>query len=219
MKTSGAIPVSLVLHGLALAAAIQWQSTRPPPPAAGAGEPVAAFSFVPRNRTPDAAPPTPTLDVPEFVPPAPDPPVIATTQITAPPTPSAPAPVAPRLVAKETARASGARQTTRGAGGGGSGRLIGKSEAFRPPLYHRCPAPAYPAAARAKKIAGVVLLRVAVSESGAVENVSLRRSSGSAALDEAALQVVRGWSFQPAQLGGRAVAASVEVPVRFALTS
>ena len=41
------------------------------------------------------------------------------------------------------------------------------------------------------------------------------RRSGSRALDRAAVDAVRQWTFEPAVRGGRTVAADVQVPVTF----
>ena len=215
MKAGGAIAVSLAMHGLALVAAVQWKAAHPSPDAAGPGTETAC-SVLLLDVAGDEPPPAPLWSAPDFEPPAPVPPMIVSTQDAAPAAFTVPAPVLKRPPANESARAKGARQSARVGGGGGS---AGEAGVFSPPQYRRCPAPPYPMAARAKKLAGVVLLRVAVSESGVVESVVLRHSSGHATLDEAALRAVRGWLFQPAHLGDRAVPAAVEVPVRFALTS
>ncbi|MCA9773805.1 MAG: energy transducer TonB, partial [Myxococcales bacterium] len=45
----------------------------------------------------------------------------------------------------------------------------------------------------------------------------IRKSSGHAILDEAAVESVRRWRFRPGLRGGRPADAWVEVPVRFSL--
>ena len=72
--------------------------------------------------------------------------------------------------------------------------------------YLRNPPPAYPALSRRRGEKGTVVLRVHVSRQGAAEEVQARTSSGSAALDEAALEAVRQWRFVPARQGGEPVA-------------
>ena len=210
---AGAIAVSLALHGLALAAAVRWKTAPSTLPAAGLeeGPEISALVF---DAPPAEPPPAPQLSAPDATLAAP--PLIVSVQDFTPPALTAPEPVPARMPAMATARAKGARQTARTGSAGGS---AGQAGAFSPPQYRRCPAPPYPAEARARRLSGEVLLRVAVSENGAVESVALRRSSGHATLDEAAVRAVRGWVFQPARLGDRAVSAAVEVPVRFALTS
>lgn len=90
--------------------------------------------------------------------------------------------------------------------------------AYTPARYARCPAPVFPAEARKAKISGTVLLLVEVDENGHPSQVTLRRSSGHATLDDAALRAVRNWRFEPARSEGRPIRARVEVPVRFALS-
>ena len=83
--------------------------------------------------------------------------------------------------------------------------------------YLRNPTPEYPSEARRLHQEGTVLLRVQVSARGRVEAVELARSSGTSSLDEAALQGVRGWEFEPARRGDTPIASTVTVPVRFRL--
>jgi len=64
---------------------------------------------------------------------------------------------------------------------------------------------------------GVVLLRVQVGTDGSAADVELARSSGYPLLDAAALEAVRRWRFEPAEVGGFPVSSQVDVPVRFSL--
>jgi protein TonB len=79
------------------------------------------------------------------------------------------------------------------------------------------PAPEYPYIARMRGEAGRVVLRVDVLASGAAGKVRVERSSGYDVLDQAALESVKRWRFLPARRNGRPVAATVRVPIRFAL--
>jgi len=79
------------------------------------------------------------------------------------------------------------------------------------------PAPAYPVSARRRGQSGLVVLQVKVSEAGKVLDVRVTQSAGAEALDRAALDAVRGWTFVPARRGDVPVAATVEVPIRFRL--
>lgn len=83
--------------------------------------------------------------------------------------------------------------------------------------YLRNPPPAYPYSARRMGQQGKVMLRVLVNSSGAAEKVELRASSGTGALDDAALEAVKGWRFVPARQGDKPVAAWVLVPIVFSL--
>jgi len=77
------------------------------------------------------------------------------------------------------------------------------------------PPPAYPAEAIAARQTGRTLLRVAVSADGSVAELSVYRSSGVPALDQAALRAVRGWRFSAAE--GSSALRELLVPVRFVL--
>ncbi len=79
------------------------------------------------------------------------------------------------------------------------------------------PAPAYPLISRRRGEEGTVMLLVRVSADGAAQHVEVQHSCGHPRLDEAAAKAVRGWRFAPARRGGEPVAASVVVPIVFAL--
>lgn len=85
--------------------------------------------------------------------------------------------------------------------------------------YLNNPPPAYPRVARRNGEQGTVTLRVHVNLDGVPAQVELERSSGSNALDSAALDTVKNWRFTPARRAGDPVAAWVIVPVVFRLTS
>ena len=81
------------------------------------------------------------------------------------------------------------------------------------------PKPPYPVSARRNGAQGRVILSVQVSASGASSEVLLKRSSGHAVLDDAALQTVRRWRFVPARRGDTPVDSWVDVPIIFRLES
>jgi protein TonB len=83
--------------------------------------------------------------------------------------------------------------------------------------YLNNPPPAYPRSARRSGEQGTVTLRVFVGADGVPAAIELERSSGSSALDAAALESVKSWRFVPARRGADAVAAWVIVPVVFRL--
>jgi len=87
-----------------------------------------------------------------------------------------------------------------------------------PPAYRKTPLPAYPAAARAERLEGLVVLAVLVGANGRVVDVSVASSSSHTVLDQAAAGAVKTWTFAPAHRGARAVESVVEVPVKFALS-
>ncbi|MGH8617296.1 MAG: TonB family protein [Burkholderiales bacterium] len=83
--------------------------------------------------------------------------------------------------------------------------------------YLRNPKPVYPPAAKLAREEGLIVLRVLVGADGEAEKVELRTSSGSARLDESALEAVRKWKFVPARQGNVPLAMWVNVPVSFGL--
>ena len=62
-----------------------------------------------------------------------------------------------------------------------------------------------------------MILRVEVLPDGRAGSVTIGLSSGFGSLDKAAFDAVRRWRFHPAHRHGRPIAATVRVPVRFAL--
>jgi periplasmic protein TonB len=86
-----------------------------------------------------------------------------------------------------------------------------------PPSYGGNPAPAYPAAARRRGLQGQVVVRAEVAADGRAARVEVKRSSGHALLDDAALAGVREWRFAPAEVDGVPSAGAIEVPITFKL--
>jgi TonB family protein len=87
-----------------------------------------------------------------------------------------------------------------------------------PPEPRNISKPAYPEAARRQEEQGTVQLAVKVLADGNVGEVTVKKSSGSKALDEAATAEAKRWQFVPARRGPRKVDSWVEVPVRFQLS-
>jgi periplasmic protein TonB len=90
------------------------------------------------------------------------------------------------------------------------GRRIGAR-----PDPRACAKPGYPRRAERARLAGRVLLRIAVSAKGEVTAVVVSESSGHAILDEAAVAAVKDWRFLPAEDDGVRIATTVLLPVRF----
>ena len=161
---------------------------------------------------PEVAPPPPTPPPPE---PAPAPEFIPAPQ----PKPSpqeAPAhheaakpvhqsPPAHKIAPPAPATSSGAATT--GVPGGVTSPLRPRSN----------PKPPYPPEARRLGQQGRVLLEVQVGADGRATGVSVKRSSGFPALDNAAVQGVQRWTFEPARAAGLPVASRADVPVNFSL--
>jgi protein TonB len=79
-----------------------------------------------------------------------------------------------------------------------------------PRLLHN---PVYPPDAQAAGIDGVVLAEIVVNESGTVTEANIVRSVP--LLDEAALEAVRNWRYQPTLVNGQPVPVRMTVTVNF----
>ncbi len=77
--------------------------------------------------------------------------------------------------------------------------------------------PVYPESARRRGIGGVTLLQFEVTANGRVGEIRIAQSAGDRDLDQAAIEAVKKWRFEPARRGAQAVAVWVEVPVKFEL--
>jgi protein TonB len=86
------------------------------------------------------------------------------------------------------------------------------------PRYRSNPRPDYPLPSLRRREEGVVLLDVVVQPNGIPAAITLNRSCGHPLLDRAALEAVRGWTFEPARAAGVPVSGAVVVPVRFSLS-
>ena len=95
--------------------------------------------------------------------------------------------------------------------------LSANSEPIFDAAYLNNQAPAYPSMAKKRNIQGKVLLVVLVKEDGSAAKVEVSRSSGSSILDNAAIDAVKNWQFIPAKKFGKAVSATVIVPIDFKL--
>lgn len=73
--------------------------------------------------------------------------------------------------------------------------------------------PTYPRAAFEKRVEGTVELDILISEEGRVVHADVRRSFPE--LDQAAVDTVRGWTFEPARRNGKPVPAFASAPVTF----
>jgi protein TonB len=76
-------------------------------------------------------------------------------------------------------------------------------------------APIYPPDARRLQIQGIVVLNVLVDETGKVTEAKI--VSGPVFLQQAAMDSVRKWKYQPARLDGQPIAIHINVGVNFSL--
>jgi protein TonB len=65
--------------------------------------------------------------------------------------------------------------------------------------------PRYPMESRRKKEQGTVLLRLLIGTDGRIAQISIAQSSGYERLDQAALQAIRNWRWQPMIRDGQAI--------------
>jgi TonB family protein len=79
-------------------------------------------------------------------------------------------------------------------------------------LIHRVD-PAYPAAARARKVSGVAVLSAIVSKTGTVKEVNL--ISGPEMLGAEAVKAIRQWRYEPYQVAGQPVDVRTTITVTF----
>lgn len=79
--------------------------------------------------------------------------------------------------------------------------------------------PKYPEFMKTMQIEGIVYLEVIVSETGDVLSVNILQSvfAGKGGLDEAAIEAVKQWKFQPATSGNIPVKCNVSLPIAFKL--
>ena len=126
-------------------------------------------------------------------------------------------PPEPRAAPEPPAARESSREVARGAPKGD----VAPAEKITPPVfsaaYLRNPQPVYPLSARRRGEQGTVLLKVLVTREGAAASVGVERTSGHAALDQAALEAVRKWRFAPARRGAEPIESSVLVPIVFRL--
>lgn len=104
-----------------------------------------------------------------------------------------------------------------GSGHGGAGAGSGSGNGSARPLGGYQVTPRYPESARRQGIEGTSVLKMFITAQGQVEDVRVERSAGYGELDQAAMEAVRRWRFEPARRGGVAVAMWVVIPVAFKL--
>jgi len=225
---SGALPVSLALHGLAIAVVVSVAARpvaleMPTPSAAG---PI-AFTEAPlrpeANGSAKTLPPRLKAPLVRSRGPAPgpalvlDPPNLATGIVME----EAPAPCL-RNCGDGSSLSSGEADSgffttdsgATGPGGGGSAPLPVGGNISSPLKLHDV-APVYPELARRARVQGVVIIRCVIDTDGRVAEAEVLRSVP--LLDAAALEAVRQWIYRPTLLNGGPVAVVMTVTVQFRL--
>jgi TonB family protein len=80
----------------------------------------------------------------------------------------------------------------------------------------QAPAPTYPIEAKQKRIQGTVLVDASIDSNGDIREPYIRQSAGSE-LDQAALQTIRRWHYQPAEIDGKPIQVQTTLGVIFKL--
>jgi protein TonB len=212
------IVVSLAYQSAEKAAAPPFSEKTAPPPQPKSGpkpkppQPAAAVEkAAPAKKTPPRIPPPPAASPPQPVVKT-EPPAIAAAQpeaarqAAAAPTRPPAGPAAPAKAGKPAHSQDGIQ-----AGSPAAGNILKPAA----PLYRRNPPPPYPRIAKARGYQGRTLLNVLVGRDGRVKDAAVAASSGYRLLDEAALNAVARWIFEPATRGEEPVEMWVKVPIRF----
>jgi protein TonB len=175
----------------------------PPPPVETPPPPVTP---PPPEPPPETPPPAITAEAPQVAPPTPAPAARPVHHM--PPHSAHASQTASRAVGPVgTASEGHGKATSASAGGSGASPIRARSN----------PKPPYPPEAERLHQQGRVILEVQVSSGGRATSVSVKRSSGFPMLDNAAVQAVQRWTFEPARVAGLPVAGRADVPVNFSL--
>lgn len=192
----------------------------PEPPAAVAPPPPAPVVKPP----PEPEPPPPPKE-PEPVIPPPKPEVMKLPE----PPPPPPKPVvtpAPAAPPKSVAVASTPAPITTNVGpafqpGAPEGKNLqppgDKYQKISQPSYKQRSELKYPERARTMNREGLVILMVYINETGGLDKIEVKQSSGSRLLDDAAVANERNSKFNPMYIGNRPVPSKAEVPYNFKL--
>ena len=86
----------------------------------------------------------------------------------------------------------------------------------KPPVKINAPAPQYTEIARKARIQGVVIVEAIIEKDGTVSNVKVLKGLPMG-LDQAAVDAVKSWRFQPATLNGKPVAVIYNLTINFQL--
>jgi periplasmic protein TonB len=193
---------------LALGSPVAPETTAPAPPQAA--PPAPASAPAPKAEEPAVAiesTPAAPVEAPAEIRPEP---------LTPPPT----GPVGSALGVPD----GGANRAATGTDGpnGGGGAAAGSGQApmrlgggIQPPRKVKDVKPVYPPDAMSGQLRGTVVIEATISAEGRVVNAVVRRAI--AGLDQAALEAVRQWEYEPARLNGVAVAVIMTVTVAFSI--
>lgn len=97
-----------------------------------------------------------------------------------------------------------------------TGKAAKMGKGVTPPRAIYSPDPAYPDGARKKKREGTVVLWTVIDERGRATQIRVAQCLG-AGLDEAAVEAVSKWRFEPAKKDGQPVAVQLNIEITFPL--
>ena len=75
--------------------------------------------------------------------------------------------------------------------------------------------PHYPADALARKLGGLVILNVLIDDRGSARKILIERSEPAGVFDQAAIEAMRRWKYQPGGKDGKPAQYWLRIPVRF----
>jgi periplasmic protein TonB len=102
--------------------------------------------------------------------------------------------------------------------GGASGMVMTDDTVDQPPRASYQAPVAYPPRARAKGIEGYVVFSLLIGLTGEIEQLQIIESYPEGIFDEAAIQGINQWQFEPAMYQGQAVRAWAKQRIRFDLS-
>lgn len=102
-----------------------------------------------------------------------------------------------------------------GLGGDAGGLVAERAQSDRPAKVVSRPALEYPAEAKRRGIPGTVIVKIRVGANGQAEEIVISESKPKGFFDEAVLNSVRGWRFDPAIVKGQVASSWVTHRVRF----
>lgn len=95
-----------------------------------------------------------------------------------------------------------------------SDQIFALADLDQPPRAILQPAPEYPAALRKQKLDGTVHVLFMVDKNGRVDSPIVQKSTNPG-FDQAALQAVKRWKFEPGKRNGQPVVFRMRVPITF----
>jgi len=124
-----------------------------------------------------------------------------------------------QTVKEEKGKQAESKESSTNISGATAINAAGNSAAFvsASPLYRENTPPIYPAIAKLRGYAGVVLVNAEILPDGRVGSTEVSKSSGYAILDKSAMEAVKLWKFEPAKKAGKPFAIRVKLPIKFVL--